>query len=177
MPSRKMSSTSTVCAAEPLMSAAARMVACLPMASRDLPRSSSSARARASSVAARGENVVDAPADVALTHVAPRWPPCVQVRVVGLQRAAHIHEVLAQEAVEKLALLRSLSDDVGLSLLWMYVDVGARDIDVAAQDDLAPLVVQLLRPCRHPGQEAEVGRIVLAADGQVGRGEAQAAQV
>src|SRR5712664_2759278 len=45
MPSRKMSSTSTVCAAVPLISAAARIVALRPSASFASPRSSSSLKA------------------------------------------------------------------------------------------------------------------------------------
>src|SRR5438105_1412638 len=58
----------------------------------------------------------------------------------------------------------------------MYVDVGTRDVDVAAQDDLAPLVVQLLRPRRQPGQEAELGGIILAAVGHVDRSDDQVAE-
>src|SRR5712692_3039093 len=95
---------------------------------------------RAGSDAARGENVVDAPADIALAHVAPGRPPCVQVRVVGLERAAHIDEVPAEKLVEKLSLLRPLPDDVSLSLLWVHVDVGVGNVDVTAQDDFSSLV-------------------------------------
>src|SRR5260221_7111575 len=51
MPSRKMSSTSSVCAAAPLMSAAARIVARLPRARCASPWSSSSASARSSKAA------------------------------------------------------------------------------------------------------------------------------
>src|SRR2546427_9819678 len=51
MPSRKISSTSTVCAAAPLMRAAVRTVARLPRARCESPRSSSPARARSSSTA------------------------------------------------------------------------------------------------------------------------------
>src|SRR5712692_4500435 len=51
MPSRKISSTSTVCAAAPLMRAAARTVARLPKARCESPRSSSPARARSGSTA------------------------------------------------------------------------------------------------------------------------------
>mgnify|MGYP003693735035 CR=1 FL=1 len=82
----------------------------------------------------------------------------VQVRVVGLQRAADVDEVLAEQAVEKRALLGSLSDDAGLTLLWMHVDVGAGDVDVAAQDDLAPFVVQLLRPRGEAGSGSRAWR-------------------
>src|SRR6266851_3889614 len=60
MPSRKMSSTSTVCAAVPLISAAARIVALRPSASFASPRSSSSLKAfsrnTAGAITAPGNN-------------------------------------------------------------------------------------------------------------------------
>ena len=45
----------------------------------------------------------------------------------------------------------------------MQVDVGARDIDIAAQDHLAPFVVQPARPVDQPFEKRQFRRIVLAA--------------
>ena len=49
----------------------------------------------------------------------------------------------------------------------MDVDVGTRDVDVAAQDQLAAFLVQLFRPRGKAGQEGDLCRIVLAAVGHV----------
>src|SRR5437867_48331 len=53
----------------------------------------------------------------------------------------------------------------------MHIDVGASDVDVTTQDDLAPLFVQLLRPRRESAQEAELRGIILSAVGHVGRSD------
>ena len=45
---------------------------------------------------AGGKDVVDAPADVPLAHVAPGRPPGEQALVVGVQRPADVDEMLAQ---------------------------------------------------------------------------------
>src|SRR6266446_6742543 len=64
---------------------------------------------------ARREDVVDAPADVALAHVAPRWPPGEQALIVEVERARDVDQVAVEQRLEKLALLRSLPDDAGLA--------------------------------------------------------------
>src|SRR5437763_1455468 len=94
----------------------------------------------------RGEDVIDPPSDVALAHVAPRRPPGEQVLFVGRQRAADVDQMLTKQLCEELALLRSLADDIGFAFARMYIDVVARDVDVAAHDDITALVWPLPRP-------------------------------
>ena len=62
--------------------------------------------------------------------------------VVRIEGAADIDQVLAQQRVEELALLGALADDAGLALARMHIHVAARDVDVAAEHELAPFVVQ-----------------------------------
>ena len=49
---------------------------------------------------ARGKDVVEAPADVPLTHVSPRWPPGEQPLIVGLECAADVHQVPTEQILE-----------------------------------------------------------------------------
>ena len=94
----------------------------------------------------------------------------------GVERAADVNEVLAEQSPEELPLLGPLSDDAWLALSRMHVHLGPSDIDVTAQDQLASLGMQLVRPFREPGQEVELRRVVLAAVGDVHRGDHQVAQ-
>src|SRR5690348_13009832 len=129
------------------------------------------ARRRAFRHALRGEDVIQAPADVAGPHVAPGRPPGEEVVVRRIGRAAHIDEVLAEEPLEKVALLGALADDARLALARMHVALAACDVDVAAQDDGLALLVHRVRPLRERLHEVELGRIVLAAVRYVHRGE------
>ena len=105
-----------------------------------------SAAGRALGNRARRKDVVDAPADVPLPHVAPRRPPGEQARIVGVERARDVDQGVAEQPIEKLALLQPLPDYAWLALPRVDVDVGARDVDVAAEDELAPVVVEPFRP-------------------------------
>src|SRR5712692_6558453 len=125
----------------------------------------------------RGEDVVEAPADVALAQVAPRRPPGEEVRIVRVEGAADVDQMPAQQLLEELALFLALPDDARLALLRMHVHVGAGDVHVAAQNELAPLPVQLLRPGRELDHEAELRLIVLAAVRYVYRGEDEPAEL
>src|SRR5688572_21770543 len=131
---------------------------------------------RARSDRLRREHVIDAPSYVAAAHVAPRRPPREQPLVVGVERAADVDEMIAEHLREKLALFRPLSDDARLAFARMYVDVRSRDVDVAAQYELSPLVVQLLRPDGETVQEIQLRRVILAAVGHVDRSEHQVAE-
>src|SRR3954453_22189357 len=59
-----------------------------------------------------GEDVVDAPADVALAHVAPRGPPGEELVVIGVQVACDVTHSLADHALEQGALFRKLPNDI-----------------------------------------------------------------
>src|SRR6266536_3843847 len=85
--------------------------------------------------------------------------------------ARDVDQMAAEERLEEIALFRALPDDVGLAFLGMDVDIGAGDVDVAAQDQLAAFVVQLFRPAGKRRQERELRGIVLAAVGHVHGGE------
>src|SRR5687768_12050231 len=80
------------------------------------------------------QDVVEAPADVALAHVAPWRPPREELIVVGLEGAAGVDQTVADYSFEQRTLLRELPDDARLALLGMHVHVGARDVEVAADD-------------------------------------------
>src|SRR6478735_5106768 len=99
---------------------------------------------------ARREDVIDAPADVALAHVPPRRPPGEELRIGGLARPPHVDEMLAEKPVEELPFLRALPDDARLALARMDVDLRVRDVEVAAQDHGAPVRVQRLGPSGEP---------------------------
>jgi hypothetical protein len=54
--------------------------------------------------------------------------------VVGLERAADVDEPAADDPLEQRALLGQLADRARLALLRVHVHVGARDVQVAADD-------------------------------------------
>ncbi len=93
-----------------------------------------------------------------------------QVKISGLsgiERAGHVHEMRAEQPVEQRALLGTLPDDLRLALPRVHVDVRARDVQVPAQDHLPPRGMQGVSPLRELRHEGELGRIVLAAVGNV----------
>src|SRR3954468_14222714 len=96
----------------------------------------------------RSEHVVQPPADIAPAHLAPRRPPGEEPGVVRVERAADVGEPRGKERLEKLALLGALADDAGLPLARMHVEVAARDVDIAAEHELAPRLVHAPRPRR-----------------------------
>src|SRR5436190_24339902 len=94
----------------------------------------------------RCEHVVQPPADVAPAHVAPRRPPGEEPGVFGVEGAADVAEAGSKQRLEELALLGALADDAGLALARVHVEVAARNVDVAADHELAPLLVHAPGP-------------------------------
>ena len=47
----------------------------------------------------------------------------------------HVHEPMADDALEQRTFVGPLADDVRLPLLGMHVHVGAGDIEIAAEDE------------------------------------------
>ena len=75
------------------------------------------------------------------------------------------------------ALLRELSDGLGLALLRVDVDFGARDVQVAAEDELAAARGKRRRVRVQRLEEAHLGGEVLAAVRHVDRRHGQIADV
>jgi len=81
-----------------------------------------------------GEDVVEPPADIALLHIAPRRPPGEERIVARFEGALRVHQTVADDPLEERPFLRELPDRARLALLRVDVDLGARDVEVAAQD-------------------------------------------
>src|SRR5258708_16885526 len=118
---------------------------------------------------------MDVSSDVVLAQFAATRTPGEEVRIVRVERAADVHQVLGEELVEELALLLPLPDDAGLALARMHVEVGTGDIHVAAENELASVAVQIFRPRRELDHEAQLRLVVLATVGHVHRSEDEAA--
>ncbi len=110
-----------------------------------------------------GQDVVQPPADVARLHVAPRGPPREHLIVPRFQGAARVHESVRDDPLEQGALFRELSDRARLSFLRVHVDLGARDVQVPAQDGALSAGVQLGRVLLQGLEEAHLRRKVLPA--------------
>src|SRR5947208_15017907 len=111
----------------------------------------------------RGEELLEAPADVAGAQIPPRRPPREEIRVLGIELAAQIHELRAEESLEQRALLGSLAHGVRLALFGMHVDFRARDVHVAAEHQVSPLRRPPCRPLAETCAEGQLGGVVLAA--------------
>src|SRR5947207_13047593 len=95
------------------------------------------------------EDVVEAPADVPLPHIAPRRPPGEQTVVVGIQRAPDVDQTAAQNALDHRALFRQLADGARLSVLRVHVAGRAGDIQIGQHPELAAAGLrQRLKRCR-----------------------------
>ena len=123
--------------------------------------------------AGAGEHVVEPPADVALPHVPPGRPPREQAVVVRIERAADVDEAAADDPLEQRALLRQLADRARLSLLRVHVALGARDIQVAAEDERPSGVAARRGVGLQRLEEPHLGGKVLAAVRHVDRGDGQ----
>ena len=53
----------------------------------------------------------------------------------GSSARPHVDQAVGDDPFEQFALVRELADRVRLALLRMHVDVGARDVQVAAEDE------------------------------------------
>src|SRR6267378_1839869 len=124
-----------------------------------------------------GEHVVEAPTDVAGAQVSPRRPPRKQIRIVGIKLSTHVHELRAEECFEQRALLRALADGVRLPLLGMHVHLGARDVHVAAQNQLPAIGRQPRGPVAEARYECELRRVILAAVRHIDRCDDQVAML
>src|SRR5204862_6689684 len=97
-----------------------------------------------------GQQVVGTLADFAGAEVAPLSPPREQTGIVGIERPPQVGEARAEQRLEQRPLLGPLADRIELALLRVNVELGPRDIDVAAQQQLASLGGELARPVREP---------------------------
>src|SRR5262245_8288918 len=118
-------------------------------------------------------HVVEAPADVALAHVAPRRPPGEQAVVVGIKRPSEVDETAAQDAFDERALLGKLADGARLSFLRMDVALGARHVHVAHHDERSSAGLERRGIAVHRFQELHLGGEVLAAVRDVHRRHGQ----
>ena len=131
-------------------------------------RSTVAAVARAASDV-DGQHVVDAPADVALLQVAPRRPPGEELVVVRIERPAHVHQVARDEVLERVALVATRADLIGLALLRVHVALVAGDVEVPADQQPPPVAGDVRGPGVEAAEEAHLGLVVLAAVGHVDR--------
>ena len=134
-------------------------------------------RDRAGGERLAGEDVIEPPADVPLPHVAPRRPPGEQAVVVGVERAADVHEAAAEDALDDRALLRQLADRAWLSFLRVHVAVRPRDVHVAHQHDLARRALKRRGVGVHRLEELHLAGKILAAVGHVDGRDGQVADV
>src|SRR4029453_4582505 len=81
------------------------------------------------------QNVIEPPADIALTHVTPRCPPSEQILVIGVQRTPNIYKTLRQDALEHLPLLRPLPHERRVALFRVKVTLAAGIIDISTEND------------------------------------------
>ena len=113
------------------------------------------------------EHVVEPPPDVALAQVAPGRPPGEEFVVLGIECATDVDDAAGENGLEQRALLRSLADPVLLALLGVHVALGARHVEVAAQEQPATRLVDRVDVVGHRPQERGFAREVLAAVGHV----------
>ncbi len=73
---------------------------------------------------------------------------------------------MAQHALEPLALIRALTDGVGLALLGVHVAVRPRDVEVTADEERQP-GRRLGRVAGQGIEESELGLVVLPPVGHV----------
>src|SRR5690242_6283588 len=99
------------------------------------------------------QNVIEPPADIALTHVTPRCPPGEQIFVIGVQRTPNIYKTLRQDPLEHLPLLRSLPHECGITLLRVNVPLAAGNIDISTKNDSTATRVNLSDIALHLPQE------------------------
>ena len=109
------------------------------------------------------EDVIQAPSHVALPHVPPRRPPREEIVVVGIQRAAEIHEAPADELVHQRALFRELADGQGLALFGVHIPIGQRDVHVPAEHEAPAGGLKRLCIRVHGFEKSKLGWEVLAA--------------
>ena len=118
----------------------------------------------------RGQVVVQTPAHVLGIGLATVAPPGVGgVGGVGLQAAVHVHQTtIGQHAGHPGALFGQKAAVFLVAFPVLQVDLLVRDVDVAAQDELA-LGLQALQHGVEAVQKAELGLLPLGARGAAGK--------
>src|SRR5437016_348142 len=81
------------------------------------------------------QNIIEPPADIALTHPPPRRPPGEKIFVIRIERAPNVHQPLRQKPLEYFPLIGPLADQIRISLLRMNVPLGAGDVDVSTDNE------------------------------------------
>ena len=118
----------------------------------------------------RGEEIVDAPADVACTGEGDLVPPGVLLGQVGVEEAKRIDITQARDLVEPGSLFRQEPGD-GLVLLGpRQVDLTVGGVHVAAEDDSLAGRAQrlaLVEECVVEGQLERHSAVIAAAVGKV----------
>src|SRR6185503_7151851 len=79
-----------------------------------------------------GQNVIQPPSDIALSHVAPGRPPGEQIGIVRVELAANVHKMLPEQGLKQGALLLPLANDAGLAFSGMHVKISAGDVHITA---------------------------------------------
>src|SRR5688500_13109266 len=108
------------------------------------------------------EHIIQAPPDVALTHVAPGGPPREHRVVSRLERPPDVHQSMTDDPFELLAFFGQLSDRPGLALLRMNIHVGSRHVEVTAHDQCAAGTT-VGRELLQRGEKTHLRRKILAA--------------
>src|SRR5688572_1615533 len=81
------------------------------------------------------QDVVEAPANIPLAHVAPRRPPREETVVIRIDGAAGVDEIVADDPLEQFAFFRKLADRARFALFWMHVPLGAGDVQIATDHE------------------------------------------
>src|SRR6267143_2027144 len=123
------------------------------------------------------KGIIEPPADVPGAKIPPWRPPRKQIRIVGIEPPSQIHELRAEECFEERALLGALSHRVRLPLLGMHVHLAARDVHVAAENQLSATGLQPGGPITEARYEGELRRVVLAAVWHIDRRNYQIAML
>src|ERR1043166_2352510 len=117
------------------------------------------------------QNVIQPPPNVPLLHIPPRRPPREVILVGGVQGTPHIHQPLRDEPLEQRALFRQLADRARLALFRMHVHVRARDVHVAAEDQVQAALAERRGVCRQRMNERDLRLEVFSAIRNVHAGE------
>ena len=81
------------------------------------------------------EEVVDAPACIRLTRLAKIRPPCIDARLVGVERTERVGEARYEKLRHLLAFLVGEACILAVRLGILEVDFRMRDVEIAADND------------------------------------------
>src|SRR4029077_1466905 len=114
-----------------------------------------------------GHDVIETPADIALAHFSPWRPPREKILVVRIEGAPDINKTLRQDALEHFPFLRPLADERRVALLGMDVTLGARDVDVTAENHSRAAGVNFTDVTLHLAEKLHFAGEILAAVGNI----------